>query len=236
MPRRHRLRAAVLAMGTVSTTMAGAGSFAVSPVRVTLAAGRNTGALTVHNKSSEPTVVQLEVLDWSQRDGEDVLVPTREVLATPPIFTLAADGSQVIRIGLRGRAPAPQRELSYRLLIKEVVPDAAAGSSGVQVALHISLPVFVMPVAASAPSLRWQARGGDALELSAFNDGNTHLQLAGVRLGGPDGTAHRVTGYLLPGQGRAWRLPYEPPVGSPLRVLARTDAGDIAADVVVTRP
>lgn len=45
-----------------------------------------TGAiavLTVRNGSAEPRIIQLDGMSWSQSAGEDIYVPTRELLVTP---------------------------------------------------------------------------------------------------------------------------------------------------------
>src|SRR5258705_9240239 len=83
----------LLAIGPAS-----AGSIAVNPVRVTLSATKSTGALVVRNSGADASVVQLQILSWSQQDGQDIYVPANDVLATPPIFTVPAGGSQTVRI------------------------------------------------------------------------------------------------------------------------------------------
>ena len=90
-----------LAIFFASVSAVHAGAFSVNPVRVTLSAKQPVAALTVRNESNEPTLVQLEALAWSQSLGKDVTIPSADVLATPPIFTLAPNGSQIVRVGLR---------------------------------------------------------------------------------------------------------------------------------------
>src|SRR4051812_25084224 len=102
-----------------AATAVSAGSFAVNPVRATLSAKQPVGSLVVQNQGSEPTVIQLETGRWAQQDGKDVYVPTKEILAPPPIFTVPAGGSQIVRVGMR-RAAEPGRELTYRLFLQEV--------------------------------------------------------------------------------------------------------------------
>jgi len=77
-----------LAFFIAGTVGASAGSFAVSPVRVTLSSSDPVASLVVRNDDSAPVVVQLELAAWSQQDGKDEFSPTREILATPPIFTM----------------------------------------------------------------------------------------------------------------------------------------------------
>lgn len=216
-----------------------AGSLAISPVRLTLAAGRTAGVVTVLNNDAQPTLVQVEVMRWSQSGSADRLETTREMLATPPVFTLPAGATQLVRVGMRGPMPAGTQEVSYRLLLKEVPPARESANQGVQIALNISMPVFVMPAmpAGSVPSLRWQARRADgALWLRADNDGPVHVQVTGVRLNGGEPLAQFSAGYVLPGAYHEWKLSQEIAPGGALSVVAQTDAGEFVAQVVVSAP
>ena len=129
----------LLVMGA---SVASAASLGVSPVRVTLSESQSMGALTVRNDGTEPASLQMEMLSWSQAEGQDVLTPTRELLANPPIFTVPAGGSQLVRVGLR-RAPDGQRELTYRIVLQELPPPPNPDFMGTRMLMRISLPVFV---------------------------------------------------------------------------------------------
>lgn len=217
---------------------ASAGSFQVNPVRATLSPDKPIGAMTVRNLGNEPTVLQLEVMNWSQEQGKDVYTPSRELLATPPIFTVPAGGSQIVRVGLR-RPPDAQRELTYRLFLQEVPPPPKPGFQGLQVALRIGVPVFVPPAAVQPPVLAWRiirTREGQ-LELGLANNGNSHVQVANVRLVRPDGGElgkQQIAAYVLSGQSSIWPLKdiKAPQPVSALHVFAQTDIGDLDAGVI----
>lgn len=209
----------------------------VTPVRATLTSAQPIIALTVRNDSSEPTVVQIELTTWSQEAGKDLHAPTRDVIATPPIFTVAAGATQIVRVGLR-RTPDADRELTYRLFLQEVPPPPKAEFKGLRVALRMSLPVFVVPSTPAAPALEWRAvrEPQGWLNVSARNTGKAHAQIADFRLEHADGreiVRQAPSAYVLPGQSREWRLKGEVPPGAPLRIVAHTDAGDMRADVNV---
>ena len=221
-----------------------AASIGVSPVRATLSADQQVGALTVHNTGTEPMSVQLEVMSWSQQDGEDVFTATREVLANPPIFTVPPSGSQLIRAGLR-RAPDARRELTYRIFLQELPPPPSPDFNGAKMLMRVSLPVFVLPEVAAQPALRWQAaRTSDgALKISLTNIGNAHVQIANFSLSLPGSAQPWITQqsstYVLHGQSRDWILPANaenpsPPPGAILQIFAQTDAGDMEAEVLIT--
>jgi fimbrial chaperone protein len=214
------------------------GSIQLSPVRTTLSESRPVEAIRVKNHGTEPSVIQLEPMAWSQQDGKDIYVPTREIIATPPIFTVPAGGTQVVRVGLR-RASDPRRELAYRLYFQEVPPPAAAGFQGLQVALRLGMAVFVSSAAGVKPEVRWSLRrgAGTELALTAANTGAAHLQLASFTLASAAGepVEHKVGAYLLPGQSREWpvRVAQVPVAGAAWRLIARTDAGELRADLVL---
>jgi fimbrial chaperone protein len=132
-----------------------AGSFEVNPVGLTLSAAHATGVVTVTNASESLTVVQLQVVAWSQENGEDVYAPTRNLLATPPNNT-GAQGLQVLlRIGIPvfvepalATAPAlhwSARRLSATEISVEAVND---GSAHVQIEkLKVSINAQAKPLA-----------------------------------------------------------------------------------------
>jgi fimbrial chaperone protein len=208
-----------------------AGSFSVNPVRVTLSAKQPVAAITVRNAGSEPAVVQLETHAWSQDEGRDVLVPTSDVLATPPIFTVPAGKAQILRVGLR-RPSTATGETTYRLVLREV-PQANPATQGLQVALKISMPVFVIPPTKVAPELQWKTtRTADGqIRVHLTNTGTAHVQVSKIDLalaqGGAALGAQTLAGYVLPGNTRSWTVKTSSPatVGTKVRIKSTTDAG-----------
>jgi fimbrial chaperone protein len=210
-------------------------SLEVNPVRLTLSATQPVAALTVRNAGAQPASLHLQVMAWTQADAADHYAATRELLATPPIFTLAPGAVQTVRVGLR-RAADPERELAYRLYLQEI-PDAAADGTGVRIALRIGVPVFVPPRAPAAPLLRWRAqRDAGAIVLHAQNTGKSHARIVELKfLSGSQMVAEATAAYVLAGQSWRWRLAVSqiPAAGTQLRVSAKTDAGDVNADVTL---
>lgn len=227
---------------------AAAGSFSISPIRADLSARQRTEALTVRNESADQqVVVQASVVAWSQADGQDVLTDTRDVIVTPPVFTMAPNAQQIVRVAVRRQAD-PKRELTYRLILQEVPPEASRNFTGLQVALRLSLPVFVAPLESSAPDLRWSAawRSDGSLEVSAQNAGNINSQIVDFTIEPkqlPKGVAsaalkNSVVKYVLPGSTMSWRLP--PPADAPalaalkqgpLTLRGLSDRGEFSVDL-----
>jgi fimbrial chaperone protein len=218
-----------------------AGAFNVSPVRVELSAQHRTQALTVRNQGDEAAVVQVQIYAWSQEAGQDVLQPTTDLLLSPPVFTVKPGQAQLLRVALRG-APDSARQRSYRVVLQEVPGQAPTGAPTLQVALKISLPVFVEPPVEALPQLDWQARvsADGKLLLSAHNGGNGHIQLVDFKLSSATGAeiaSQQQVSYILPGQTRTWTL--EPVADltavDNVRLAGRSDAGDLATEIELTR-
>lgn len=236
------LRRALAAALVLFASATSAGSLAVSPIRIELAPGQRSVTVTVRNDGAQATLVQTQLVAWSQADGEERLEPTTDLLASPPIFDIAPAGVQIVRIALRRPADA-DRERSYRLLVTEVPGPPQPGFTGAQFALKLSLPIFVdAAVAKAAPEVAWNATrdAAGALVLTAFNSGSKHIQVRAIDVAGdgPDSEG-RFAGlwYILPGQRRSVTIAPAPgrTIGAAgrVRIRADTDAGALAADVAL---
>jgi fimbrial chaperone protein len=220
-----------------ATCTASAGSFQVSPINPTLSSRQRVSVLTVRNTGTTPAVIQLEAMVWSQPGGKDTYAPAPDILATPPIFTLPAGGTQVIRVGLR-RPPNARGERAYRLFLREIPPPPKPGSNGLRMALRISLPLFAQPVAPASSQLQWQAtRTADGqLRISATNAGQAHAHLSGFKLSSKDARPLRMPSdavYVLPGASHEWLVDADVASGTTLQLIAQNDARAVQADLVV---
>lgn len=212
-----------------------AATLSVSPVRLTLSAAHPTGVLRVSNKAEDSELVQVQLAAWSQKSTADVFAPTQDILATPPIFRLDGGGTQVVRVGLR-TPPTPGKEVTYRLFMTQVPPAPKPGVLGLQFALRVSLPIFVVPATQTAPVLEWNAKllSPRKLVLTASNTGTAHVQIRSLTLGlaGPaKSIPHKSGNYILPGTTAHWdfNLPSALAEGTKLSVSVKTDQGDFNA-------
>jgi len=222
-----------------------AGSFQVNPIRIELSAAKRSAALTVTNTGAEAVVVQASLVAWAQDAGKDVMSPTKEVLISPPIATIPAGREQIIRVGLR-RAPDARQELSYRLFLQEVPPPPKPGFQGLQVALRLSLPVFVQPRAGQAKAaLVWHAslENANTVRLTLENRGTGHIQISDVKLSLPDAkepiAAQSALAYVLPGQSRNWDLKLRQTgvkKNDRLRLKVSTDVGSVDTEIGLATP
>ncbi len=225
-------------LGVASAPQARAGSFSIAPIRAYLSGAQRTGVFTLTNQDDAPVVVEVGVVAWSQEAGEDRLTDTHDPLVTPPVLKLAGHGDQIVRVALR-RAPDAQRETAYRVILQEVPGAAPAGFSGLQVALRLSVPVFVAPSQGQAHAdLTWEVhRTADGqIEVTVSNRGNGHAQIIDfeARLPGEAGAVRGMTAkYVLPGSRANWVL--KPPgtavPAGTVRIHGHDDQGEFSADV-----
>jgi fimbrial chaperone protein len=246
LPRRVIWTLALSAAALLPPAVGMAGALSVSPVRVHLSDQQRTAAVTLYNGGGEATLVQVEALLWEQVEGEDRLTPTRDVIVSPAVFTLAEGKSQLVRLSLR-RAADPGRELAYRLILQEVPAAQDVQPSGLRVALRMSLPIFVAPPGQAVPALEWTATccEGDALALEVRNSGTRHARLTDFSISAPDQpvpfASQKLAAYILPGQSRRWLL--EPELDdiaglatARLALEGHTEDGPVSAEIPVSGP
>ena len=228
-------RYCLAAMAALALVLAASGAraqaFMVEPVSIRMAPGQMAATLTVTNQGDANSAFQLRGFAWSQQGDEDKLDPTDELLVSPPIGTIAAGASQVVRVVLRH--PPQDREATYRILFDQIPPPAAPGT--VRIALRLSIPIFALPATRAAPHLQWRiARDKDALYLVGLNDGNAHERVRNIALAPANGAAIKADPnqlpYILAGATRRWRLLTDgalPEAGASLHLTAEGDTGAI---------
>jgi fimbrial chaperone protein len=217
-----------------------ASTFQINPTRISLSKIQSVAVLTVRNESEPARIMQLQVMSWEQQDGENRYEATRELLATPPIFTIPPGGAQIVRVGLR-RQPDKLRELSYRLFLQEV-PIESASTAEVKVTLRFGIPVFVAPLEKSThPLLEWRivSTPDKTLRIEATNHGRIHVQVTEFSLQDATNQAilaeYKSMDYLLPEQSRVWLIQpaYTLSPGASIKITGQTDAGEVSAEAVL---
>ena len=187
-----------------------AGVFSVSPVRIFMDPRDRAVAVTVTNDSDEELVMQAEVFAWTQKPGgEDELVASEDLVLSPPIIKLGPKARQVVRLAQVNRR-ALERQVTYRLVIREVPEVKPAQSIQMQVALAFSMPVFITP-RGSASNLQCTGKRvrADAVTISCENSGKAYAQIREIFLTSASGTrtsGGSQGGYVLPGVSRSFEV------------------------------
>jgi len=180
-----------------------AGSFSVTPVRIYMTPRDRAVAITLTNEGNTEVVLQADISDWTQQaDGTDELMPSEDLILSPPIIKLAPKARQVVRLALLKPADA-SRQLIYRLVVREVPEIAAAKEGQVQVpiSLALSMPIFITPAPAKR-DVSCEAIRKDEVTLQAVcrNAGTAYAQIR-------DATIKRGTDVLAKFEGGTYILP-----------------------------
>nr|WP_251373679.1 fimbria/pilus periplasmic chaperone [Janthinobacterium sp. JC611] len=208
----------------------------ISPVTLNFRAEQSATGINLQNLGEQPMYGQVRVFAWDQRDGEEVLAPTQELVASPPIVEIAPNSRQTIRL-VRAQAGPVAQEKTYRVLIDEISREDDTGRSGVDIRLRYSVPVFVLPGGAPGKEvLAWQVfREQGEWMLRIKNSGNFHAQIGALTLTNQRGKEFVISkglfGYVLAGRMRVWRLPVarEAELDGPLGIAVNVNAKALIA-------
>lgn len=214
--RRQAARLALCTLLAAASLSAHAGVFSITPVRLYMGPKDRALAVTVTNGGDAEMVLQAESFDWSQTaDGQDQLTPTSDLILAPPIVKIPPRGRQVVRLALLAPRDA-SRQLTYRIMVREVPEAAPAPASGVQVqvALAMNLPVFVTPAAAKRKLTCTLLRKESGLQAKCTNEGTAYAQVRELRVQRNQQPLAKFEGgtYILPGASRVLDLKAEQPV------------------------
>ena len=216
--------AAALCMSSVAT----AGNFSVSPVRIFMRPSERATAITIVNQGDTDLVLETELTIWKQNpDGSFNQQLTDDVIAAPPQMRLPPKGRQIVRVA-RVIPATPGVQMTYRLLVREV-PEAGPAKPGynVNVALAFSLPIFITPAgfkhdvscklaaasvmaaaAAPAPADGKPAEPSPAFIARCDNAGSAHALITSVKFFDVSGevASSKQPGYTLVNSGRPFPI------------------------------
>ncbi|WP_456401955.1 fimbrial biogenesis chaperone [Persephonella sp.] len=123
--------------------------FVVKPIRIYVPPNKNTAVFEIQSLTNKKIAIEAEIRKWDQDEsGEDILVPTEEMVVVPPYIELEGKQKQLVRIAYVGGREKPIE--TFRLLLKQVpaqvVPekDPKKVKSQIQIVLNLSIPVFIM--------------------------------------------------------------------------------------------
>ncbi len=218
---------------------ASSATLGVSPVLVDISMPRTNGKLSLENRGQDHIDIQVRVFRWEMKDGRDHLVPTKDVLASPPMARLKPGTKYTLRI-VRVAKHAVRSEESYRLLIDQLPKPAKRKGSHVSFLIRQSIPVFLSPAAAKGSPLSWSARMEDGkLMLMAKNAGERRAKLSNIKLTTREGELvmqrQGLAGYVLAGSTALWEHPARERLapGTKLTITAQDENGPIEASAIL---
>lgn len=207
-----------------------------------LGAAQRSAAVTITNGDAE-RVVQVEAFRWRRSQGEDLYTPADDLIVNPPLFKLAPNAKQVVRVGFTA-ANKRTEERAYRVYFQEVPEQtsAAAGGTRLQMVLRLGVPLFVAPDTIRS-ELLWSAkRTADGLRLQLKNAGNVHARLTDLAVTLPADPAQTIANapalrYVFPGEISVWTFQLNGPVTvKALQVSAQSESGTINAEIPLEAP
>lgn len=210
-------------------------ALSVLPVNVFISPGQKATSLAVTNQGSTETAIQIRPYAWSQKDNDDPLDATSDVVLSPPIVRIAPGATQVVRLILR-QSPE-NREATYRILIDQIPPPSEPGT--VHLVLRLSIPIFVKPPIRAFPDVQFHLeRDAGQIYLVAFNGGLIHEVIRNIELTTSDGRKLKpnasASPYVLAGATRRWQIAAQdslPSTSETLQLTAHSDAGAIDQQV-----
>ncbi|HHG8782039.1 molecular chaperone [Enterobacter hormaechei] len=211
------------------------------PIDPWLPAEARATELWIQNQGNSATTMQVRIVRWKQEGGYERYTAQQDVVASPPIVTIAKGSKQLIRLIKQGTIPTGV-EQAFRIIVDEIPqPDAKAEPSmGLKLQMRYSIPLFVygqgIPTLnegahhalANTQQLSWRVvQEGGKPALQVRNQGDVHVRLSQVAVeqGGQKRTvAEGLLGYVLPGSTRSWPLPAG--IYQPNRMSAQINARD----------
>ncbi len=188
---------ALAILGLVSTSHAT--SLQVAPVLVDVPAPGAASKMTLKNVGSEQIKAQVRIFKWIQRNGKDELIPTRDVVASPPLVKISPGGTNLIRIVRVSKTPTKGEE-AYRLIVDQLPDKTRKAGIAVKLQMRYSIPVFFGASTIEEPKLAWSVRSNGS-SLSVTNQGKRHVRVSELRMkstGGTNiGSKKGLVGYVL---------------------------------------
>lgn len=190
----------------------GVNAIGVMPTYVNLSSSEPISNLTFRNDKDVPLTLQIKMVQWLQKEEQEIYKPTENLIATPQIFTIPPHGSQLVRVGLE-EPLFSNREQTYRLFAQEVITHRpAANNNTLQIVFKLSIPVFIKPEGVIHQAIRWTSSkmGVDTLDLKATNLGNNVLFINELQaFNSSKQPIHKklsTFSYLLPGSVKIWKI------------------------------
>lgn len=182
-----------------------ASSISLSPTSIVSSSQERSAALVLENRGDNAERYQVSVYAWSQTaDGQDVAVPTQDLMAAPSVIEIPAKSKRAVRL-LRVRG---QDSPAYYRLLRQL--PSAQPTGRMRLLVNQDLPVAFEDPKAGEPvlSARFTTQG-----VLLSNDGAKAGRLTSI---GPAGHAHwreGALGWVLPGQSKL--IPLKPGLRAP---------------------
>lgn len=218
-------------LGWFGINFAYANGLEVSPTMLLLKSNQVASQLwishTAQTDLNHPMYAQIRVFRWTQAENQDRLIPTNQLIVTPPFFVVQGQTPQLVRV-LRtnqietdsSQTPlmmAQGNEQSYRLIVDQI-PKRDHPGGGLMFVMHYSIPVFIAPAHPTHPwdvsALTWHwVVEKNLVYLQITNPTSFHAQIVNVSAllnGQWKSLNHGLMGYVLPEKTMQFKVPLSP--------------------------
>lgn len=195
--------AVTLLLCLFAPSVATAGLFSISPIRLDLDRGNKTDSISVSSDEPDTTLKMKSTLfEWTQNEkGEDVYTESNDLVYFPRIFDIEKQEKRIVRVGLK--VPAGATEKSYRLFIEELPPKPDPDRKGAQVlfVLRFGIPIFVRPDKEQLAGTIEAVEAAPAVAtIVVKNTGNENFQIQSLAVKSAAGFEKEIVGgYVLAG-------------------------------------
>lgn len=183
-----------------------AGALRLSPINLAMDDDQQATTLTIFNQSAEAENIQIRAFAWTQdTQGKDQLSVTNDIVVSPSVVAIAANGSFNVRI-VRQTSGKVSNEQAYRIVVDELPKpnDSRKNNGNINILLRTLLPLFVgNDELLQTQNLKIINNAGSC-QLQVNNRGQRHLLLSQVSITDTTTQHHYqipinpVNGYLLP--------------------------------------
>jgi fimbrial chaperone protein len=213
-----------------------AGSFYIAPTKGELSEDSKYIVFEVKNTSENISSFQVQAMSWEIQNGEDVVKPTRDIIATPVIVSIKPNVKQIIRVGLN-RKPDKEEELFYKLLVSEIPNLKREKIKGTQITVEFSIPIILKATEKTKTniSLKSKILSDSTINLEIENEGKKHEIIHSIIFNYVDDQRNEILKkyiYLRPKEKYLVNLPMNNLLNnkSVIKIILETENGNIEAD------
>ncbi len=214
-----------------------AGSFYIAPTKGELSEDSKYIVFEFKNASENTSAIQIQTMSWEIQNGEDVVKPTKDIIATPVIVNIKPNTKQIIRVGLN-RNPDKEEEFFYKLLIKEIPRLKKTETNEAQITIEFSIPIILKANENTKTKLNIQAEilSNETLSLEIENQGKKHEILKSVVIKNKDIEIKEIFKrhvYFRPKEKNLINLKINnlKNIENQLKIILETENGNIESDV-----
>lgn len=168
-----------LALISALPAFTAAQSIDVLPSIVKLKADQTVSSIQFRNSTADEATFEVKAVEEIGVGADMKRVPTKEIVVSPPIFTVKPGARQTLRFSIRTPNKASE-ERRYRLFAEQISGTAQHQEQGLRMMINLGIPIFVLPATETARLVRNDSDKG----ITITNRGNVTLQVLGLEAAG----------------------------------------------------